>query len=291
MEAEPQADRHAEEPEPDNVVDHRPQGVGNPAKRTRAHHLQTVDELEHSRHRDEHGSHGDHLALSAERRRQLAGPQEEDRRRNRHDDDADQQRAAAVPPSALRPLRSHGPAHQHRGSLGNPQRNHEGEGGQVQRDLMTRHRFGPEPSHHYADCAEGPELQEQMAPDRRAQAHHPPQGRPPQYIAMDPPEVGRQKAQRETQNAQAHEPAGDGGGPSGADRTQGRGAQVPEDQYPVREDVQQVGEDDRPHDRRHPAHCLQDLAKDDEAVERPHTGDQRMRIARRGGNHLPGLAQ
>ncbi len=67
---------------------------------------------------------------------------------------------------------AHRAAHAHRGGDGQPNRDHEGQGGEVQGDLVAGDLPGAQVAHEQAGGREGPHLQDELRADRRAQAEH-----------------------------------------------------------------------------------------------------------------------
>ena len=77
--------------------------------------------------------------------------------------------------------------------LGHANRHHEGYARQVDRDLMTRHWYGPEEPHQNPDDTEDSELEKELNPDGNPEPAHPEERLDIERVGPERPHIGSNK--------------------------------------------------------------------------------------------------
>ena len=101
----------------------------------------------------------------------------------------------------------------------------------------------------------------------------------------------RQGSPGKGEQTETQEPTTEGRGPGGARDPERRKTEPAEDQDPIEEDVDQIGEDDYPNDRLRPTEGLKTLPKDNEEEEWQHPGRETDAVGRRQGHDVSRLAK
>ena len=169
---------------------------------------------------------------------------------------------------------SHRVTHHYRGSARETERHHEGDGGQVQGDLVCRNLRGSEPAHHEPHETEHAVLQLMLRTDRGPEQKHPGEGAGIADAGSNGKEHRAQLTPAQGQKQSRHDPAAHRRGPGGAHCPEARHAKVAVDQDPVESRVDEVGDQDRSDDRTKPPEGLQALPKYDEGEEAEGAGDE-----------------
>ena len=167
-----------------------------------------------------------------------------------------------------------------------PNGDHEGQRGQLERDLVARHRNRPHESDEQSGGAEHAELERLLCADGRAHAQQPHQRPEQERFAAERPQRRPEQRPSDPHEHEHHEPSGKARRPPGANRTELRSTQVSVHEDPVEEDVHDIGDAHRPQQRTNLAHRLQALAQHDEPVERIDSEDRRQGVCGRDGHDV-----
>ena len=250
-EAEDIGARRADHPVADDGHDHRNARVLEPAQQARARHLQAVEDLERRRH----GKKRHRDARDLQRKRVIAVEEEADERTGQQ---PEQQRAcdgdrgrhgdhrAGRPVEIFEIVAAMRLAHPDGSGLRQPQRNHERDRGELDRDAVGRKAHRAEPAHHHRRHHEQAYFGDDRRRDRDAEPHHFEERLPVRPPQPDEEFVGAEgrarvcpdREKREDQHGRAERRD------RRADDTQPRRAEMAEDEGVVEHDI---GDDPRKH--------------------------------------------
>src|SRR5690606_32348871 len=168
-------------------------------------------------------------------------------------------------------------------------RNHEGERSKVDGNLVCRHFHRAEPPHYHCRKPECSHLQLVLQPDRHAYAQHSSDRCERERVPAKGNERRLEYRPRDEQHTRKHRNAPDAGRPAGTNCTHSGHTQLAENEHPVQEHIQHVGQQHDHHHGPYDRHGLQCLAKYSECEEREHAGYACARVGGRNRYHFFGL--
>ena len=139
------------------------------------------------------------------------------------------ERGSRIPSSAIGIVATNGVPNQNRRGRADPKRHGERESGKIERNLMSRELFGPEPAHQQSDKRKRAVFNLQMNTDRTSEREHAPER--PQLESAKFKEANAPPQTRPTssKDRQRHEPTAERRRPSRTANATGRKSEVPKD--------------------------------------------------------------